>query len=370
MRFCWVVALVLATLCMGRPTPAQTTSPSSAPAQPASETKPYVLHVYANLVQVPVLALDTNFKPLPPLEASNIDVSLDSGPIFHPTKLHIEGGEPIALSIVLDASGDQESLLRKFADASETMAASSLRQHDRLTLFAVDCRIIRSSLNLSVQPHVLETAVNHALSAATLHDGKDRGKCGRSLRLWDTAAIAAKELTQQPGRRMLVIVSNGQDRKSTFSSIQLREFAADHSIAVFGLRDLDRYAGDVGTPFNRHVAGVYYSDRIKEENNYRELCEATGGLILTTPVSQLTASLARLLSMMRGRYILEFPRAANATPGRHSIDVTLPSRLAYIVVSGVTVAMPDADTEKDPTTIHTAPSPAVMGARRMLPETH
>jgi hypothetical protein len=317
-----------------------------------------------------MLALNTSYKSLPPISSKDVDIRLDAGPVFHPTKMHIEGEEPIALAIVLDASGDQKNLLRTLPDSAEAMATSSLRSHDRLTLYAVDCKIIRSSLNFPVGPLLLHSAVSRALSAPNLHEGKDQGRCGRSLRLWDTAALALKALAQQPGRRVLIIVSAGDDHKSVLSWNMLRNYADDNSIAIFGLRDLEHFAGDSGTQLHVHEAGVYYSDKAQDEDHYRELCQATGGLILTTPASQLTASLERLIAMMRGRYILEFPRAANATAGRHTVDVSLPYQLAYIVTSGTTVDMPDEALDKDPTTVHTAPSPAIMGTRRVLPDKH
>jgi hypothetical protein len=70
--------------------------------------------------------------------------------------------------------------------------------------------------------------------------------------------------------------------------------------------------------------------------------------------------------MMRGRYILEFPRPDDDTPGGHSVDVSVPSLDTFITTAGVAIALPDPSRETDPTTVPSSPSPAVMGKRRVL----
>src|ERR1700759_3785980 len=93
-------------------------------------------------------------------------------------------------------------------------------------------------------PTVLKSAINRALATPDLHGGKDRGACGRSLRLWDATALALQALSFESGRRMLIILSSGEDHKSQLSWKALRNFADDYSIAIFGLRDLERFSGE------------------------------------------------------------------------------------------------------------------------------
>jgi hypothetical protein len=69
------------------------------------ETPVAVFHAYTNLIQVPVLVLNSDHKPLPPIAEKKFAVSLDGGPAFTPTHVRAEGEDPITLSILLEVGG-------------------------------------------------------------------------------------------------------------------------------------------------------------------------------------------------------------------------------------------------------------------------
>jgi len=59
----------------------------STPPAPPSESPGYTLHVYVNLVQIPTLVPNQSFSPIPPIDLDEFNISLDSGPRFHPTHM-------------------------------------------------------------------------------------------------------------------------------------------------------------------------------------------------------------------------------------------------------------------------------------------
>ncbi len=327
-------------------------------------SKPYVLHVYANLVQVPTLILSSEFQPVDPLTRDHIFISLDSGRVFNPVKMHIEGDEPISLAILLDASDSNAPLMSHIAPVMAQLAARSLNLQDTVSIFSVDCKLIRSGLSLQATPDEVERAIERGLKAPTLHE---QGRsCAKSLHLWDTTAMVLRSLGSLPGRRVLLIVSNGDDRKSSTTWNELREYADLKSIAIFGVRELMRLQADRGFSLPPvGDTGVYSASRLGEDR-YLQLCELTGGVALATQKKKLLESLQRILAMVRGRYILEFPRPDDSTPGGHSVEVTVPSLSAFVTTSGVTIALPDPSQANDPNTVPTSASPAVMGKRRVL----
>ena len=72
------------------------------------------LHVYENLLQVPVLVLRPDRDHIPkPIDADRFSVSLDAGPWFPATHVRREGDDPISLSILLDVTGDGGLLMPK-----------------------------------------------------------------------------------------------------------------------------------------------------------------------------------------------------------------------------------------------------------------
>ena len=358
MRIAWLAAAAMA----GALAPLCTLAQQDASAPDTS--KPYVLHVYANLVQVPALILSSDFHPVAPLTKDRIFISLDSGPEFHPVKFHIEGDEPISLAILLDTSDRQDRLMRDIHPALAKLAESSLNMQDSVSVFSLDCKLIRSGLFLP--PDRLANAVERGLDAPNLHEGGKRRTCADSLRLWDFTGIVLKSLGNLPGRRVLLIVSNGDDRKSSTKWNELREYADLKSIAIFGLRDLMRVQATRGFSFMPIVGPGVYSASAAGEDPYLQLCELTGGVALATPQKQLLESLQRILAMVRGRYILEFPRPDDSTPGGHSVEVTVPSLSAFVTSAGVAMALPDPSQKNDPSTVPSSASPAVMGKRRVL----
>jgi hypothetical protein len=347
------------------------------PASAQDAAAPYTLHAYANLVQVPALILSSDFQPMPPLDRRQIFLRLDSGPAFHPVRMHLEGDEPLSISILLDASEDHDALLHHFAPALASLARNSLLPHDHVSLYAVDCRLIRSAFDVPPDPALLQSAIEHVLAAPTLHQPAggpaSRIGCQRSLKLWDAAARTVAAMASLPGRKVLLLVSAGADHGSTEHAGAVTwntvlRMAHENSVAVFGLRDLMRYLGDVGGFGDRAmlISGVYMAVHGPTEDGYIQLCASSGGLLYTTLSHDLERSMTRIVAMLRGRYIVEFPRPDDRNPGAHDIDITLEHASAYIVSAGVSMPLPDAARYTDPTTVPSSPSPAVMGKRRPL----
>jgi VWFA-related protein len=344
-------------------------STSASAQQEAEPSRPYVLHAYANLVQVPSLALTSDYRPLPPIPRDRFSISLDGGPSFHPTRMHVEGDEPISIAIVIDATGDQDHLLAALPQSLADMARTSLQPHDRVSIFSADCAFIRSGLQLPPDPVLLKNAIENGLNAPELHGDKPHHNCGRSRRIWDAASHAISALSDFPGRRVLLLVSSGADHKSLYTARALTSLANRQSVAVFAIRDLQRFMGDYGSSYPRLADDhIYLGLAANSEENFVELCESTGGLIVTLYPKQLTRGLQQILTLLRSRYVLEFPRPDAHTPGEHRIDVTIPGTTSFIVTAGVSIPLPDTAIDADPTTVHSAPSPAVMGTHN--PSSH
>lgn len=361
MRLRWQLVVCLSLLLASDPV---------LPGQQEVSPRPYVLHAYVNLVQVPTLALTSDFTTLPAMARTQFSLSLDGGPAFHPTRMHVEGDEPISLAILLDASGDQDRILHVLPQALASLARTSLNSRDHVSIYAMDCHLIRTGLNLPADPAVLQSAVERGLKEPTLHGTKTHGACGRSLTTWDAVARVTQLLGDESGRRALLLVSTGHDHKSRNTPATVLHLAVDKSVSIFAIRDLLRFRGDFG--LNRFPAStrpIYLALADSSEDQFTELCESTGGLIITLDSDYLRQGLEQFIALLRNRYILEFPRPNTHVGGEHRIDVSIPSRNTFIVTTGVSVPLPDAALESDPNTIPSSPSPAILGNRKVLPHT-
>jgi hypothetical protein len=321
---------------------------------------PYTLHVYTNLVQIPAIVLDSSNEPLQHIDPTKFSISLDSGPVFRPTFVRLQGDDPISLDILLDLSGDENSLLPALRAAIPALAPELLHPLDHVSIYALDCILIRSGNNIPASHDSLQRAVDAAAQAPDLHGQKKHSACGGSVRLWDSLGVLEQQLDTLPGRRVMLVVSDGYDGHSRTQPSALRTYSVYDGISIFALT--------MGLP-PVMVAGNGIGSHLQPANtsvtdNLRLLCEQTGGLPMVTTGSQDTAAILReFMQLLRGRYILEFPRPDNATAGRHSINVTLDKSSAVVRVAGVSVALPDPAVLVDPNTVPSAPTSARFGKR-------
>ena len=116
LRWLWLCALAVAA-CLGATLVAAQDNSAQSGATPT-------LHVYTNLVQIPVLVLDAwRDKLSSPVAQNRFSISFDGGPWSRPTYARLEGDGPIDLSIVLDTRSAQSDLLEKM---DQTIADLSL----------------------------------------------------------------------------------------------------------------------------------------------------------------------------------------------------------------------------------------------------
>jgi hypothetical protein len=320
-------------------------------AQQPTETPPgnaalYTLHAYTNLVQIPTLVLNWRSKPLPPIPRDRFAIRLDAGPAFHPTAMHMEGDDAISLAILLDASGDQNDLLQHFDDALATLASTHLLPHDRISVYAIDCTLVKSATDVPANDPVIKSAVTSALQFPALHGTRGKG-CAGGIHLRDSIVWIANTLADSPSRRVIVAITDGSSDQSSRPLAQVKYFLASSGVALVALRQShDPFAGPQPS-----------------EDLLRSLCETSGGVLLTSSPQDLQSRLSHIVALLRGRYILEFPQPDDPRPGFHQVDITVPGTHDFIVHTGATVPLPNPSILNDPNTVPTAKSPATYGTR-------
>ncbi len=333
---------------------------------PSAEERPYTLHAYANRVQVATLVLSELHALIPGLDAQDFTIQLDGGPKFHPLQARVEGDDPLNVAIVLDATilvGPE--LLASFQHALSSLKEGLLREQDHVSVYAVDCIAVHArNMDVPAIKENLQAATTDVLSHAKLHgSGELLLGCDRSLRLWDTVAAAGQQIGSLPGRRVIVLLSAGQDGTSINTWNRVREYLNSMSIAVFGMRTNGPPKPkqiDVKTVGGSRLAGA-------REDPFGLLCAGTGGMVLHVNEGTMAPQLERTLQIIRGRYILEFERPRNSVAGRHLIEVSVPHPHALVLPGGAHVALEDPALAKDPSTVPSDVSHAPMlGSRRTL----
>jgi hypothetical protein len=97
------------------------------------------LHVYVNRIEVPVLVLDHNQRPVQSVLADHFSVSLDSGPRLRPNHVRVQGDAPFSMAILLDLPGPQDQILPRMVNEVAELAQGSLYTVDHLSLYILGC---------------------------------------------------------------------------------------------------------------------------------------------------------------------------------------------------------------------------------------
>jgi hypothetical protein len=159
--------------------------------------------------------------------------------------------------------------------------------------------------------------------------------------LVNALALVARPLARLPGRRVILVLSNGHDGKSNLKWSQVRQFTAGAGISVFGMS----YGGPgVQASLAVDAPGTEVAGNIDHaENPFGMLCDLTGGIALSISSDRdVSRALPHFVDMLRGRYILEFHRPRNAKPGSYTVNVSLDHTHAHIRVGGTTVHVASA----------------------------
>ena len=293
-----------------------------------SPAPPPTLHVYTNLVQIPVLVLSPNrekiYRPIP---GNRFSIHLDDGLTIHPTYARLEGEDPIDLAIVLDPRDPGDYVMPKISSMIADLAPKYLHPQDHVSLYVLDCGRIYPALNLPADPAQLKSGADRALTrwSERVHQ-KHAPPCTANTNIYDVLSFVTHSLAKQPGRRVVLAISTGEDRKSIRSGDDLVSIAQVDGVTLFGISTLKLLPSNTLSP--AHV------------DPFATICESSGGLVLTPTASTLAKNMQRFVEMLRERYILEFPRPPYAVAGRHIITVTIANISAFTFIRSAGVSVP------------------------------
>jgi hypothetical protein len=186
--------------------------------------------------------------------------------------------------------------------------------------------------------------------------GRNEKRCERPY-LWDSLAYVTTELGGQAGRRVILTISDGNDHGSRNAWTDLRVYAQTKGVAIFGVTWIADFR-----------ERGFWATRRDPGSNLISVCEMTGGVLQTTTEGSLEETLQRFVTMVRERYIVEFPRPYNSTAGSHELVVKIDKANHDVVRSaGVSMPIPDATELTGPNTVPVDPSlTPQQGSRHVL----
>lgn len=305
--------------------------------------RPPTLHVYPNMMEIPTLVVDRNQDPVSGIAGGRFYVSLDGGPKFRVTHVRPEGNDPISLAIVLDVSQPFPGLMKRMDDAVGGLAPQWLTARDHVSVYMMDCELTRTANQFPASKAVLSESVDEALRPWHEH-GRQRWTkgCKTPMNLWDSLAQVIQDLSEQPGRRVVLVVTDGVDRGSKTPLDAVREFAQERAVAIFGM---------LQTGYGSFGAG-------SREFLFNSLCGLTGGIVMLAEPNHLAEKMERFTAMLRGRYIVEFPHPVDTKGGHHDMQITIGQSDALILPTGIGVPVDNPAVLEDPNTVPMNPEDA------------
>ena len=326
--------------------------------EPVQQDGPiHTLRVFTNLIQIPTLVLDDRDEPVLEKTHPRFLVTLDGGEPFAPTHVRLEGEDPIELGVLLDASGGERELLGGMAyELAAMVAEGALHPRDHVTIYAVDCKAVRTLADGPADKASLKTAVSEALKSAELHGaGKHQGACAQTVALRDAVLTLVQELGQLPGRRVLLAVTSGADGASEHTWEQVRQVTKRDRVTIFGLRDP---GGPSLVRSGKRESEVTPGAPAPElDFRFDALCQTTGGMMLSAQEMTLKRTLKQFFRMLRGRYIVEFPRVDSLGSGAHLLLIRVVGKEYTIHPSEAIVPMADPRLKEDPTVLRPGVQP-------------
>jgi len=263
-------------------------------------TQDTTLHVDVKLVSVFANVTDRNGAIVGDLAKEDFSVTEDG----HPQQISIfekQSELPLNLTLAIDTSGSVQKDLTEEAAAARRFAHALVRPQDQMSLmqFATEVRALTPFTN---NLKLIDRGLNqlHGGWATALYDAIDQG---------------AERLGPKEGRKVLVVISDGDDTAKNTTYPEALEQALRNEVMIYSLIDVP-----IEASAGRSTGG---------EHALITLSEQTGGKYFYVSEGGLDKAFAKVSDDLRTQYMIGYyPR--NQEPGRtfHRIRVTVPRAAA------------------------------------------
>ena len=259
-------------------------------------TQDLTLHVDVRLVNVFVNVTDKNGAIVGGLTRDDFAVTEDGRPqqiaIFEK-----QSEMPLNLTLAIDTSGSVRKDLTEEAAAARRFAHAIVRPQDQMSVmqFATEVRALTPFTNNMSQ-------IDRGLSQ--LHSDF-------ATALYDAIYLGSERLGPKDGRKVLVVVSDGDDTVQSTTYAQALEQALRNEVMIYSLIDVP-----IEASAGRDTGG---------EHALITLSEQTGGKYFYVGAGGLDAAFKQVSDDLRTQYLLGY-YPHNQEPGRifHRIKVTVP----------------------------------------------
>ena len=294
------------------PPPAPAPRPTPTPAEDTAAGDDIgvedVVRVTSNLVTVPASVVDSQGKAVINLQLEDFELRVDGQP--RPITELSRAEVPVTLALLFDNSQSLSAAREFEKQAAVRFFRRVIRPIDRAAIYSVSTDVAL------VQP--LTNNVQ-ALVRTIEHFGKPEG----ATRLHDAIIEAAAYLRPYPGRKVLIIVSDGEDTLSDhdFDDALRKALGADCQVYVVQTKQIE-YMMLTGQTTNANLQAL------AAERRMQDITAHTGGALYTPlQTSDLDAAFTQLAADLSQQYILSYYPTDERPDGRfRTISVRVATR--------------------------------------------
>ena len=296
------------------PTPKPTPTPAAQTAAPATSTlRPNpnastvgeeidpadVVRINSNLVTIPTSAVDASGRAVTDLKLEDFELRVDGQP--KPISDLGRSDTPVRMALLFDNSQSLTSTRDLEKQAAIKFFRTVMRPVDLAAIYSVSTESALEQPMTNNVPSLVHTIERFGLPAG-------------STTLFDCIADAANYLRSSQGRRVIVIISDGEDTTSnlTFDETLQRVLGTDCQI----------YIVQTGVIENANLRPLIAERRMETFANL------TGGFVYTpSQVSDLDAAFAQIAADLAQQYVLGYYADDDRSGGQyHTLNVRVITR--------------------------------------------
>ncbi len=237
-----------------------------------------------NLVQLQLVVTRRDRAPVRDLEREDFEIVQD-GEVKKAERLFRAEDVALVLGLVLDSSGSMAPIWEPTLAAASQFLEDTMNRRDRAFLVEFDehLRLVRPLTG------------DQASLQDGLHDLTPEG----GTALYDSVLYSLLQFRDEPGRRALVVLTDGFDINSTADPRRAVEYGRKLGVPVYVIALVDRSGRPMG------AAGLQRSAPVQE---LKLLTEPTGGRLLRVPSSPsgILRAFRQIDHELRHQYVLTF----------------------------------------------------------------
>jgi Ca-activated chloride channel homolog len=286
------------------------------PAVPRQDiVAPTAIRVETVLVNVPAVVTDPQGKPIPFLKKEDFTLREDGIP--QPISLFASSQEVVNIALLLDTSKSTVPVLGKIKNAARSFVRQ-MRPGDRALVLSFDHEI--TLVNPLTEDHKeLDKSIQEVTPGAYV-----------GTRLRDAVMeVTAKRFHGLPGRKAIILLSDGQDYGSQTSIADLLSSVAGSGTLVYSVCytvDISALSKELfGVALPRRVPGGAWQQRQRDAAVFlRELSELSAGRYMPSEVSYLKKAFGQIVEELRNQYVLGYyPETVRLDGSIHSLELSV-----------------------------------------------